>query len=395
MAACGGPQTVIVPSPGGAITSFAHATTSTTSSPSGTSSPTSTSEAPMGGTGVVDSYGVGWLCRPGVSPDPCTSNLVSLVAEPRASRDFVEPAHPAASSRFDCFYVYPTVSSQAGLNASLAIQPAETAVADEQAARFSQVCKVYAPMYRQVTEAGLLREGLSGGPGTSVAFASLLQGWDDYITHYNNGRPIIFIGHSQGAAMLILLLQRMVETDPSLSKRLVVAIILGGNVQVPIGRTVGGTFSSIPACTAAGQTGCVIAYSSFYGQPPAGSQFGRPGQGVSLMSGQSDVAGLQVLCVNPAALGGGTGALEPYFTGAAVRRRVSEPWVELPDLYTATCASAGGATWLKIGVTRAAGDRRPLVQPTLGANYGLHLYDVNLALGNLVSDVAAAEQAFP
>jgi hypothetical protein len=392
MAACGGTQTVIVPSPGAATTNLAHATTSTTS---GTSSPTSTSEAPVGGSGVVDRYGVGWLCRPGVSPDPCTSNLFSLVAEPRASRDFVEPAHPAADSRFDCFYVYPTVSSQPGLNASLAIQPTETAVAVEQAARFSQVCKVYAPMYRQVTEAGLLRQGLSGGPGTSVAFASLLQGWDDYITHFNDGRPIIFIGHSQGAAMLILLLQRMVETDPSLLRRLVVAIILGGNVEVPIGRTVGGTFSSIAACTAVGQTGCVIAYSSFYSQPPAESQFGRPGQGVSLMSGQSDVAGLQVLCVNPAAPGGGTGALEPYFTGAAVRRRVSEPWVELPDLYTATCESAGGATWLKIGVTRAVGDRRPVVQPTLGANYGLHLYDVNLALGNLVSDVAAAEQAYP
>jgi hypothetical protein len=36
-----------------------------------------------------------------------------------------------------------------------------------------------------------------------------------------------------------------------------------------------------------------------------------------------------------------------------------------------------------------------VVSETLGAVWGYHLYDINLALGNLVGDVAAAEAAYP
>ena len=52
----------------------------------------------------------------------------------------------------------------------------------------------------------------------------------------------------------------------------------------------------------------------------------------------------------------------------------------------------GGATWLQI--TADAGDSRPVVTPTLGPTWGLHLDDVNLALGNLVNDVMAEETAY-
>ena len=68
---------------------------------------------------------------------------------------------------------------------------------------------------------------------------------------------------------------------------MVSAIIAGGNVAVPIGRDVGSTFKHLPLCTSTGQTSCVIAYSSFPELPPADSLFGRPGQGVSLQSGQT------------------------------------------------------------------------------------------------------------
>jgi hypothetical protein len=57
------------------------------------------------------------------------------------------------------------------------------------------------------------------------------------------------------------------------------------------------------------------------------------------------------------------------------------------------CASAGGATWLQVSNVTVAG--RPVVSETLGAVWGYHLYDINLALGNLVGDVAAAEAAYP
>lgn len=345
-------------------------------------------------TGAVDHYGVTWLCRPGEVPDPCASSLVTTVVGPPGSPVNVVRAAPAVGSRFDCFYVYPTVSNERTDNADLAIQPAETKVAIEQAARFSQVCNVYAPMYRQVTQPGLLRLGISGGSGVAVAYASLLSGFEDYVVHYNDGRPIVFLGHSQGAAMLIQLLQRVVEKNTRLLHLMVSAIILGGNVAVPIGRNVGGTFSSIPTCSSSSETGCVIAYSTFGTIPPPTSYFARPGQGVSLMSGQTASAGLQVACVNPAAISGGAGGLLPYFSGSAVRHRIGTPWAELPDLYTAACESFGGATWLEVRARRSLGDLRPVVHGTLGSKYGFHVYDVSLALGNLVADVAAEEAAF-
>ena len=58
-----------------------------------------------------------------------------------------------------------------------------------------------------------------------------------------------------------------------------------------------------------------IAFSSYPSQPPADSLFGRPGQGVSLQSGQTAKAGQQVACVNPAALSG-AGDLDPYLLTA-------------------------------------------------------------------------------
>jgi hypothetical protein len=303
------------------------------------------------------------------------------------------PAAAAAPpSGFDCFYVYPTVTASAATaNTGTAVTPALEGAAVSQASRFSQVCSVWAPTYRQRTSASLAK-GLGNDPtADQVSYESLLAGWKDYLAHDNNGRPIVFIGHSQGAANLIRLLRSQVDDNPALRDRMVSAIILGGNVQVPVGKTVGGTFAHIPACSKETQTGCVIAYSSFSSPPPADSLFGRPGEGVSLQSGQRTKRGQQIVCTNPAALARtGPAALTPYFVSSA--STTGEPWVTYPGLYTGTCESRGGATWLQI--TSRAGDGRPVVTPTLGPTWGLHLDDVNLALGDLVNDVMAEESAY-
>jgi hypothetical protein len=244
---------------------------------------------------------------------------------------------------------------------------------------------------------------LTGGLATSaraqdVAYASLLAGWRDYLAHDNDGRPIVFIGHSQGAALLIRLLEGQVDGDASLRARLVAAIVLGGNVTVAPGRTSGGSFRHIPACTATAQFGCVIAYSSFPAAPPADSLFGRPGQGVSLQWGQTATSGVQVLCVNPAAIAGGTAPLDPYFpasaAGALGPPPITSPWVEFPSLYSAACHHSGDATWLAVTSDGSRSDRRPRITETAGPQWGFHVADVNLALGNLVSDVAGEEAAY-
>jgi hypothetical protein len=338
-----------------------------------------------------DAAGVTWLCRPGLPGDPCLYPRAATSIASNGNKTVV-PAAATSRSAFDCFYVYPTVTASAATsNTGTAVTPAIEDAAVSQASRFSQVCNVWAPTYRQRTSASLA-EGLGGDPAADqISYESLLAGWKDYLAHDNDGRPIVFIGHSQGAANLIRLLRSQVDGNPALRDRMVSAIILGGNVQVPVGKTVGGTFAHIPACTKTSQTGCVIAYSSFSTPPPADSLFGRPGQGVSLQSDQKTERGQQVVCTNPAALGGtGAAPLTSYFASSA--SATGEPWVTYPGLYTAACERVDGATWLQI--TARAGDSRPVVTPTLGPTWGLHLDDVNLALGNLVNDVMAQETAY-
>jgi pimeloyl-ACP methyl ester carboxylesterase len=299
----------------------------------------------------------------------------------------------------DCFYVYPTVSAETAANADLTIQATEIAVARAQAERFSRVCRVWAPMYRQQTLADLTRSGLSGDPtAVRIAYASVLSAWRDYLAHDNNGRPVVFIGHSQGAAILIRLLASQIDPVAARRTQMISAIILGGNVQVIAGRDTGGSFQHIPACRSATQQHCVIAYSSFNRPPPATSLFGRPGQGVSLQSGQRTKVGQQVLCTNPAALAGGIGTLDPYFlaVGRTVRGRpIDTPWVTYPNMYAARCDTADGATWVQITHIGGVGDVRPLVKPLQGPDWGLHVDDVNIALGNLVTIVAQQTHAEP
>jgi hypothetical protein len=243
----------------------------------------------------------------------------------------------AKNPKIDCFYVYPTVSSEPTVNSDLTIQASETGVARDQAARFSEDCRVYAPMYKQLTLNAIGGTVHLTAANLTGAYDSALSGFKDYMAHYNHGRGIVFIGHSQGASALIRLLKNEVDPNPKIRRLLVSAILLGGNVTVPIGKSVGGDFKHIPACQANDQTGCVVAYSSFLDPPPANSLFGRVGQGVSLLSGQGPNTKLRVLCTNPAALGGGSGC-SSRTSWAAPRPRGSPTRASIRP---SACRSAG------------------------------------------------------
>ncbi len=305
--------------------------------------------------------------------------------------------------RDDCFYLYPTASNENTTNSDLTVQPAETSKATAQAARFSSVCNVWAPMYRQITVQGLTQANGADPGAYTVAYNSVLADWKDFIAHYDDGHPIIFIGHSQGSVMLIKLLRAEVDKDPRIRTLMVTAIIAGGNVTVPTGKTVGATFKDLPLCTASMKSGCIIAYSSFPSEPPANANFGRPGLGISLNTDQTATAGVQVACVNPAAIGGGTADLDTYWpvspplpvpSMAPPAPSVSTPWLYYPKQYTGTCATEGGASWLQVTPLTASGDARPLVNEIAGPTWGYHFQDINLTLGNLVKDVHAAEAAY-
>jgi len=203
---------------------------------------------PVAAAGVPrDRWGTVWLCRPGLAVDPCTADLATTVVE-RSGATRVERASAASKPGIDCFYVYPTISGQPTINANLAIGFREREVAAAQASRFSQVCRVYAPVYRQITLSALRHPARITRAEALIAYDGVLAAFRDYLAHYNDGRGIVFIGHSQGAAILIQLLRQEVDRTPAVRRRLVSALLMGGNVTVPEGRSVGGDFTHIPAC---------------------------------------------------------------------------------------------------------------------------------------------------
>jgi Protein of unknown function (DUF3089) len=387
------------------LTAVALVTASCSSpAPSASSHPPASSSTTESTAAPVPSSPTVWLCKPGAAGDPCELSSLATSVSADGSRSAAAAQASPDASRFDCFYVYPTVSTEDAANTGLTVGKAEIAVAAVQASPFSQVCNVWAPMYKSETTKSV-GEGLDGTPtGTAilhstftVAYESLLSAWEDFVAHDDNGLPIILIGDSQGSAILIHLISTKLDEEPSLLSRVVVAIVPGGNLQVPTGKTVGATFSRMPLCTSTTETGCAIAWSSFPSEPPADTLFGRPGQGVSIQSYQTSIAGQQVACVNPAALDGGSADLSPYFlsvTEKGLKPAARTPWVTFPDLYSAHCESTGGATWLQVTDIATSGDTRPVVSVTPNAQWGYHANDVNLALGDLLRDVADEESAW-
>jgi hypothetical protein len=344
-----------------------------------------------------------WLCRPGLASNPCLNSEETTVELANGS-SFIEKAKPAKSPPIDCFYVYPTVSSQFTENANEEIDPEEDAIAESQASRFSQVCNVYAPIYPQLTIPAINTPGGVTPEGAAKAYIGVAKAFGEYLARYNKGRGFELIGHSQGSAMLEQLIKEQIDPNPTLRKQLVGAIVLGGNVIVPEGKNVGGSFKTVPGCQFAGETGCVIAYSSFLKEPPNPSNFGRPESPLGALGGGVEgVEHPQVLCVNPtlliqAPLAGPTLAYYPTFNayggkfpgllGAVVQSpKASTPWVAAPDEYSAKCEARNGASWLQLSLNSASDTRERLVE-TLGPEWGMHLVDVNVALGNLVPAVA-------
>ena len=336
-----------------------------------------------------------WLCKPGLSENPCESSEETTV-EPGEGSTSVEDPKPASNPPIDCFYIYPTVSSQSTENANVEIGPEEKQVAIDQASRFSQQCKVYAPMYPQLTLHAIEHPESIPLEAQVTAYFGVLQAFGEYLVKYNDGRGFVLIGHSQGALMLKQLIKEKIDADAALRKQLVSAVLLGGNVLVPKGATVGGEFKNVPACESAGETHCVVAYSSFLAEPPEGAYFGRVTSPLLGAATSEEIANDEVLCVNPALAvqGPGSGVLQRYEATTAIPGfpfpvpSAPTPWVSMPGQYSAQCDHANGASWLQLTDVGPPADPREKVSEVLGPLWGTHLNDVNIALGNLVGMTA-------
>jgi hypothetical protein len=336
-----------------------------------------------------------WLCKPGIPNNPCEPGFgTTLISPTGAVLGTTTPKPDPNRKKTDCFYVYPTVSDDKSVNSDLSIDPEELSIALYQAARYSLDCRVFAPMYRQVTLQALFSGGSTAEAG-QIAYNDVLAAWKTYLRKYNHGRGVILMGHSQGTFVLRELIHHVVDPNKKVRKQLISAILLGGNVTVASGKNVGGDFKRIPGCAKPTQFGCVMAFSTFDAPVPDNSLFGRP----SARAG-SDLPGTgDVLCTNPAALGGSalltsvfpsapfapgtTIGLATQAVGQTAPAGLTTPWFQLQG-YNGACDASNNAHVLQISPVGGA----PTLNAVPDATWGLHLVDANIALGNLTSDVA-------
>jgi hypothetical protein len=333
-----------------------------------------------------------WLCKPGMRANPCEPSLTTTVYSPSGKRLGVQHVQRAKRRRADCFYVYPTVSDQRRPQATQVVDDVLRSVALQQAARYSRDCRVFAPVYRQVTIQGLLNPDTVTQEMRDELYADVREAWRTYLRRYNHGRGVIFVSHSQGSFVLRELIAKEVDPKPAARRRIISAILLGGNVTVRKGGDRGGDFQHVRACRSRNQLGCVIAFSTYNETPPANSLFGRTD--IKLPLAPAARPGTEVLCTNPAALVGGAGQLSPVYAtkpfaasvigsqanGAlAALPHPRTPWATFPHGVTGRCSRAGGADVLRIDALNKGFEPTPLPDAT----WGLHLVDANVALGNL------------
>jgi Protein of unknown function (DUF3089) len=324
-----------------------------------------------------------WLCKPGQKANPCEPSLTTTLFSPSGKRLAVQRVRRASPRKADCFYVYPTVSDQPGPQATKVVDDVLRSIALYQAARYSRECRVYAPVYRQVTIQGLLNRGSVTPEMEEEAYRDVREAWRTYLRKFNRGRGVVFVSHSQGTFVLRRLIREEIDRKPAMRKRLISAILLGGNVNVGKGSDRGGDFRRLRACRAPRQIQCVIAFSGFNAPVPPNSLFGR-----------STNPDRQILCTNPGALGGGSARLTPIYPtkpfapsviGAAANAAVAglpkpkTPWAAFANSYRGRCSHADGASVLQLRALNSIFTLTPIPDAT----WGLHLADANIALGNL------------
>ncbi len=337
-----------------------------------------------------------WMCKPGETPNPCDGPLDGSLYGPDGSKISDLGYQAASAPKVDCFYVYPTQSEQGTPNADFSKDAPLRGATINQARQFSRTCRVFAPVYRQYTNWALAHPDAITDEVRDLAYNDVKAAWESYLEHYNAGRGVIVIGHSQGTSHLARLMQKEVDPVASVRKKLISAYLIGANVFVPKGKLVGGQFQKIPACESGSQTGCVVAYSSFLNEPAANSMFGRVDVGYWVHPDpRPDPAKYEVLCVNPAGITGEGGKLRPLANVTAFldadAPEASRPWIASQGQYTAECKNENGASWLKAsGYNPGSGAFWDALVGMVGSSNGdnpsgnLHVADVNLALDNLV-----------
>ncbi len=169
----------------------------------------------------------------------------------------------------DVFYVHPTTYfGDEDWNQSMQLARADRKVTDlltSQAGVFRDQASLYAPYYRQATIFVLnTAEDSPERQSLEIAYADVERAFEHYLENWNEGRPFILAGHSQGSNLILWLLERRFD-DPTLREKLVAAYVIGWSVA---GEDLE-KYPQLKISESPDQIGCIISYNTQEVHPAA------------------------------------------------------------------------------------------------------------------------------
>ncbi len=177
------------------------------------------------------------------TPPAATTGAVFEPLVGKAS-DYSDPKNWASlpektDKKADTIYIYPTAYINTAKGA-----PEIVPIEDETMRKgalgnielncgvFTESTNLYVPFYRQSNLSAIV--GLSADELLKFQMreqrTDVYAALDYYFTHYNNGRPFILAGHSQGSMMLKIVLREYMQEHPDYYARMIAAYVLGYSI---------------------------------------------------------------------------------------------------------------------------------------------------------------------
>lgn len=318
------------------------------------------------------------------TPDTPAAERSLDQGDPMAATEVLpgEPAQASELPSFAVFFVPPTSYIKAGGDWNAALDDASTDARARLflkglASPFNRADEIWAPRYRQAAAGAFLTNKPEATRAIDAAYADVVQAFRYFVESVDGSKPIVLAGHSQGAAHILRILREEVAGSP-LEARVAAVYAPGWPISVEHDLPA----LPFPACAAAGQTQCILAWSSFAENGDASLIMERykatPGN-----DGKPRGEG-PILCVNP--LTGGVGGNAP--ASANLGTLVPDESMTSGRLVAGSVpARCGDNGLLYIGNPPALGEG---VLP--GGNY--HVYDIPLFWKNLQEDVVARVRAW-
>ncbi|HDS1150414.1 TPA: DUF3089 domain-containing protein [Pluralibacter gergoviae] len=321
-----------------------------------------------------------WLCLP--DKEGICSRDIKII-DSKTGSSYIQKKEDVDTG-VDCFYIYPTASMDKTLMSDLLPGEFEEKMwALEKINYLKNTCRIYTPMYRQITVPSLVQSMKDSNDMSPPVWNDKTQvndvqdAFDYYLKHFNKGRKIVIISHSQGSTIAKKLISLSIEGKPV--QKNILYIFLAGNTQLGNYKsTPYGDFKSIKTCKSVKDTGCVIAWSSYIKDSSDAKEDKK------VMGGADE--GMIPLCVSPSQIDGSHYLNSLFIDKGTIADNKEATFYHYTSAIKAKCVHKDRFNYLELDIVdqkRAQLLEDYLSRDKLAAGWGAHNHDIGLVLGNI------------